>query len=172
MLPSTFLYSQVDITRQALNAFGMAKQVVLAFSISLITHPLQNYLFVYHWEMKLTGIAISNGLTNSFNLLLLTQLIKRSSVKDAFFMINEDSFQGLLEYFNIGFSSMLMCCLKSWAYSVQNLFASLISPELIAAQSLLHNISRNYYTTSYGLQQAAGAIIGRTIGESDIDKAK
>lgn len=133
MLPSTFLYSQVDVTRQALNAFGMAKQVVIAFSITMVTHAMQNYFFLYYWDMKIIGIALSNGITNSFNLILLIKLTKKTSIKEAFFMINEDSFRGLFEYFNIGFSSMLMICLKSWAYSIQNLFASIISPELIIA---------------------------------------
>jgi len=117
------------------------------------------------------GIAVSNGITNSFNLILMMALCKKCKLHEAFYWFDQSSCEGLNIYFNLGFYSMMMCCLKSWAYSIQNLLASIVSPNLIAAQSLLHNITRNYYTFSYGLQQAGGAMIGKSVGEGDVEKA-
>ena len=65
-----------------------------------------------------------------------------------------------------------MTCLRAWLIVVQNLLASLVSPELLAAQVLLQTIFRLFNSTTAGLSQSGASLIGRLIGAQKIDLAK
>ena len=70
-----YIHINFDISRIAVNSFGQSKQIMITFIVTIVFHPLWNYLFIEYLNMKLYGAALAVIPTYSLNLLVLHLLI-------------------------------------------------------------------------------------------------
>jgi Na+-driven multidrug efflux pump len=89
------------------------------FCASLVAHSLCGYWVIVAMKFDLTGIAITNTVSNALNLILITYVSTRlNKYSVAFYFPDREAFKGLKEYLKIAIPSMLLHCLKSWSYAL------------------------------------------------------
>eukprot|EP00347_Sterkiella_histriomuscorum_P009123 403342431 len=172
-LISIFFHIHFDISRQACNSFGQAKQIMITFLFTIVFHPVWNYIFIKVLDQRMAGAAMANICSFLLNLIVIHILIScQKSMKEAFRWPNGASFKGILDYVQIGIPSMLMWCLKSWCFQIQILISSFVGPDIAAAQIIIHSVLRSYYTSTLALQQTSACLIGQSLGAQNLPKVK
>lgn len=89
------------------------------FISTLIVHASIGYWLVVILKMELLGIALCNTLSNLMNLIMLTMISLRiDHLRGVFHMPDREAFKGIKDYLKLGLPSMLLWCMKSWAYAL------------------------------------------------------
>ena len=154
-----------------LNNLGKTKVPMFSQISAIILHPVWSYFFVsksqLNWGIFGTGVAgvITNFTNFSFNL-IYTYMI--DEIKDGVFMPDGRSFQQIGEYFRLGVPSAFMFALDVWAGSIVRFASGYLGVDVQSAQIILNNIMVLLYMIGSGLDSAACALVGQSLGAGDV----
>ncbi len=86
-------------------------------------------------ELGVAGAAYASTITALTNLILIHFYVNYNfpEIKEAWFMPNKDSFNGLLPYIRFVFPAMLMLCVEWWTFEILTFLSSWISVDAIGA---------------------------------------
>ena len=70
-MPGFFIYGLSDLNKKFLNSFRLNFIPMIAFTLSVMLHPLWSYIFVMVKGLSITGIAIAGIITNSITFVSL-----------------------------------------------------------------------------------------------------
>ena len=93
-------------------------------------------------------------------------------LKEAWFLPDRSSFVGLWDYFKIGISSTLMVSLEWWFTELMILMAGFLSLTILGASVIMLNTMYMAYVITLGVNFAASAVIGKSIGAANIPEAR
>jgi Na+-driven multidrug efflux pump len=83
--------------------------------------------------LGVAGAAYASTITALTNLIVIHFYVNYylPEIKEAWFMPNKDSFNGLFHYIRFAFPAMLMLCIECWTFEILTLFSSWISVDAI-----------------------------------------
>ena len=87
-LMGTFLGIHLDILKQSVNSMGCATLMVHTLVLSLLLHPVWNYIFIWYLQFGIIGAAIANCCSSIVNVVILEVLIQRNKRIKAAFVFN------------------------------------------------------------------------------------
>ncbi|CAM9280269.1 unnamed protein product, partial [Ectocarpus fasciculatus] len=86
--------------------------------------------------------------------------------------LSMDALHNLKEFVVLGVPGMLMLCSEWWAYEALTLFASQISPEAVASQTIVIQCASLAYMVPLGVSVSATTVVGNALGGRDVPLAK
>eukprot|EP01022_Parablepharisma_sp_SALTPOND_P023173 TRINITY_DN4811_c0_g1_i1.p2 TRINITY_DN4811_c0_g1~~TRINITY_DN4811_c0_g1_i1.p2 ORF type:complete len:272 (+),score=5.08 TRINITY_DN4811_c0_g1_i1:206-1021(+) len=86
--------------------------------------------------------------------------------------VNTDAFKGWKEYLALAIPTTLMVCLEWWTWEILNLLCGKLGIAELAANTILISIAMLTNVIGCGLGAASGTLVGNSIGENKLVKAK
>jgi MATE family multidrug resistance protein len=164
--PGVIFFYYIDINRRFLNAQGIFIPPIFSVIFTTIVHPLWIYWFFYSLDLGAFGVGLSLSFTNIIGHFLFILIVKKYSLRQAYFFINKDAFVGWKDFFSMAIPSMLMVCLETWNYQIINfMLGYLKDPTQENTSSYLISFSSIIYMFPFGLAVSATTIIGRLVGD-------
>jgi len=133
-------------------------------------HALNNYIFVFVFDLGVIGTGISEVITYAFLLsttVFLTRNLEELRGTSDVTPFSQPVLKGLGQYFSIGYPTMVLMFLDWSTFEFMTLMSGLLSVVEQASQILLLNICSQLFQIPYGIQQATCQIIGCEIGRQD-----
>ena len=173
MLPGLFFNGMYNANTIFLNAFEITAVSTVASMISLPTHCLIGWIFVYKLDMGLQGVAISMFIINFscfLGLALYCSYLRK--IREAWFAPDIDTFRQLGEYLGLGLPGVLMIGVEWIVYEILAIFAGWIGIEELSAMSLTLNFGTLLYGASSALALSLTIFVGNAIGDKNAALAK
>ena len=173
LIPSIILYGpQVILEKFLINQQISNPQMIFQF-INTLLCPLFCYLFMFTFDMGLYGVMAVRALTELIYSLSLILYMKYSHCcDDTLIAPSMDIFRGWWEYMVIAFPALIMTCFEWWAFEILNLFTGRIGVEDLGANVIAINYTNLIYLSCVGIALATGTLVGNSVGEHNIAKAK
>jgi len=94
--------------------------------------------------------------------------VQRSVAVLPFFPLHKEAWAwvGIKEYVCLGFPGMVMVCAEWWAYEILMVFASVLGPDAITAQSLIFQLSNLTFMIPSCTGMATNILVGNALGAS------
>ena len=130
-------------------------------------------LFVKKLDYGIRGLGYATTLTY-FSMLVFVTIYSLCipRIKDALIWPNLDAFRGWGEYFSVGIPSCIMRVAEGSAFQIMMLLSGIISVNDQAVYIIMLGISSLMFTAPTGIQCAASAIIGSSIGGNKVSQAR
>lgn len=136
-------------------------------------HVMWCYILVVRLEMGIVGTSIATCITYITMCVAITiYTYTQRDISEALIKPNGETFNNLGYYLKLGIPSMLMLSMESWTFELLTLFAGYISIDVAASQVILINVAMQLFMVPFGIQQAAATLVGNSIGENNVAKAK
>ena len=143
VLPGIWAFCQTELLRRFLGAQGLFNIILKTQTLTTVLHVLWLYLFVFVFDLGVTGISAASCLTYilTFGLSWLYVTYNKSLLKEnSWHFINKDSFSGLLEYMRFGGPSLLMLLLEFWWFQILSVMAGYLGPNEQGASIIASNL--------------------------------
>jgi MATE family multidrug resistance protein len=102
--------------------------------IAIIFHITLCHILVTFYGFEIIGLAIATSLTYFISFVSITIYTSlMTEIKEAWFLPNKQTFNGLWEFMVVGIPSVTLQCFEWWAFEVILLFSGFISVEAAAA---------------------------------------
>jgi putative MATE family efflux protein len=176
-----FTYTFFAITSTLIAAMRSVETVKIGFIISLSTLTINiclNYILIYGNfnapRLGIRGSAIATLTARIIELIIVCIFIKRFEKKifyklKDFLKIDMHLFS---QYIKIGFPIILSNAVWAFAMATQTAILGHLKESAIAANSIATTIFQIVSVLTYASSTATSIIIGKTIGEGNIDKIK
>ena len=141
--------------------------------VGSVAHIPLCFLFVLGLDMGVEGLAAASGVKDAI-LLLVVYLYARCSpqISQVLQPISCEAFRGWGLYLKVCIPSTAMLCAEWWAFEVLILMAGILGVIDLAAMALCLNVHALLFRVPLGFSEAAGALIGNSIGANNVPLAK
>jgi MATE family multidrug resistance protein len=130
-------------------------------------------LAVHYFDLDYDGLAASSVLAVYVSFLtLLGTSMWDPAVRRTIQPPSREAFTKLSEFVKLGLPGIAMLCAEWWAFEFLTIFASRISAEAVAYQTVMQQMSSFAYMAPLGLSAAASTVVGNSIGAGEIALAK
>jgi MATE family multidrug resistance protein len=175
MIPSLFFALQYNTSLRYLQAMNIFLPGMFVTFSTAILHPLWCYIFIDNLGMDVGGAGIAMGITQILNYIIITIYIHiRNPTPESYFFFNKDCFDGKLiwDYLRKGVPAAILFAADWLGFEVLTLMSSYISPAALAANVCLFNFITLIFMIPMGLSFASTTLVGNSIGERNVNKAK
>lgn len=152
---------------------GLTKPSMYSQAVAIVGTISFGSLFIhkFHWGYEsLAWAYVISTYLSSISLILSSYC--HPSVQRTLQLPSMDALKELKEFIVLGVPGMLMLCSEWWAYEFLTLFASQISPEAVASQTIIIQCAALAYMVPMGVSVAATTTVGNCLGSGNIDLAK
>lgn len=152
---------------------GLTKPAMYSQVVAIVATVGFGALFVhrFHWGYESLAVAFVISTYLSFVCLIMASYC-HPSVQRTLTPLSIDALNNLKEFVVLGIPGMLMLCSEWWAYELLTLFASQISAEAVASQTIIIQCAALAYMVPLGVSVAATTTVGNALGSGDITLAK
>lgn len=172
-LPHLFFFSIYDATKRLVYNTGYQKVPMYIQMVTGVLHPFWCYLFVDIMDIGIRGPALAASVSQIFNMTCMSIYLGRiEDFKEMWFMPNAECFKGLTNYIKIGLPSMGLIWLEWCAFEFLTFMSGYLDVDSTAAQIVLMNLEQLVYMPAWAFMTAAAAVVGKSIGEGNAEKAK
>jgi len=174
-IPGIFAYNQYETVRRFLQNMQVFSITMYIQIITALLHFVWSYLFIAKMRLGVFGVALSVGVTNWLNLILIysyLNIFKGTIHRDAWHFINRDTFKNWREYFKYALPSMLGDVMDWWSYIGLSIFAGQLSEVGFGASLIFDNLLTLIDPISEGIGFTTCCFVGNCIGESRIKLAQ
>lgn len=168
-----FLNAIIPIYSGYLRAFGFMKQPLVGTILANLTNLILNAVFLYVFDMGVTGVAIATIVSKIFNLIFVyvaSRILIKVHDKSSYLPI----FHVLKQIVKIGLPSALETALYHLAMAFIMRFLNQMDSEgfNVAARSYTSTITNFSFCAGASLAQANAIITGWNIGAEDYESCK
>jgi len=168
VLPGLWFLLQSEAQKRFLQSQGIYISQTICIIICNFIHPLWVYLYLEVFDLGAFGIGLATSTTNIIYFIILTIIAKYKSIKGSFFMINSDSFKGLIEFLKISIPCCIEVCLEGWTFQIITLLCGYLDEIQLNSQIILSNIGLCFYMIPFGISIASSIIVGKYVGRYSI----
>jgi len=173
MIPAIFM----NILWTLLEKFLLQQQIVIPPMIiqgfNTILYPLYCHAFIFWLNMGIYGsIAAKTVSIIVYVTGLILYLNLSTRCKNTLAKFSWDALRGWKEYLSLAFPSTVMICLEWWTWEILNLICGMLGIAELASNTTLCNLGSLTWIIIAGLGIASGTLVGNSIGEGNIVKAK
>ena len=139
--------------------------------ISLILHPLWNYIFIYVLDYNVVGAGISFTISKMLTCVLATlYLWFYHPVPEANFWINKECFKwdGIKNYLKFSMGLAFVTCAEWWACELQAIIAINIGEKAYTVYVLIAELAALLYSIDVGFMLAITILISEIIAKGSI----
>ena len=172
ILPGLWFLLQSEAQKRFLQAQGIYFSQTICIIICNFIYPLWVYLYLEVFDLGAFGIGLATSTTNIIYFIILTIIAKYKSIKGSFFMINSDSFKGLIEFLKISIPCCIEICLESWTFQIISLMCGYLDENQLYSQILVVNIGLFFAIITFGIMIASSIIVGKYVGRNSIKALK
>ena len=143
--------------------------------ISLILHPLWNYIFIYVLDYNVVGAGISFVISKLITCVLATiYLWFYHPIPEANFWINKECFnwEGIKNYLKFSMGTAFITCAEWWASELQAIIAINISDKAYTVYVLVAELAVLLYSIDVGFMLAITILTGEIIAKGSIAQLK
>ena len=173
LIPSAYLSIPSIIVDKFLQ---MQKIVVPPMVIKLTVtclSPLFYYVLTFSFDLGYIGIAMGRSLGMLLNgVALIAYIYITGCCNRTLARLDWNVFKGWGEYFQIAVPSILMSCLEYSALEILNLICGRLGVAELASNAIIMDLSIFLLCIRGGMGSASCTLIGISIGEGNIHKAK
>jgi len=147
-------------------------QMIIQF-INTVLHPLYCSLFIFWLDLGMVGAAAVRALSEivyTASLILYMKLSK--CCEKTLIAPTMDVFKDWKPFLSIAFPSLFMTCLEWWGFEAMSLMSGKLGVIDLAANVICFNYSAFLFMVGLGVSLATGTLVGNSIGENNIKKAK
>jgi multidrug resistance protein, MATE family len=146
---------------------------MFATVVTSVLHAGFLVMFLKTFNLGILGIIYASTLTNSIQLLIiLIYAWMKQSIKDAIFWPDLESFKDWKLYLALSIPSTMMICGECWFYEIVTIMSGYIGVNEQAVMVILVNLFLFLVCFSMGFSEALGTVVGNSIGENNVPKAK
>ena len=114
-----FLYANSDIMRKFLTAMTKVRLVIICWFFGIIFHVIILNWTTDNLDLGIAGIGYASSMSNFIVLLLMLIITLRDlEIRDAIFLPDKRTFQGLWTQIGVGFPMLLMICMDQWIFEI------------------------------------------------------
>lgn len=175
LLPGMFAMTQFETVRRYLQAMKIFYVTMYIQAATMVLHCVWSYLFVFTFDLGVSGASIATCITYWSNLIFITLYVtyKTGLVEPASWHLpNKDSFIGWWEYLKFGVPAALMLCLEWWSFEIMAIFAGMLSIDELAANVVMFNLIAFLFQFAFGMSFAVSNLVGNSLGQDKPVKAK
>ncbi|CAI2364938.1 unnamed protein product [Moneuplotes crassus] len=175
MIPGLFAMTQFETLRRYLQGMEIFHITMIIQCSTMVLHFLWTYLLFVVLDMGILGVSIATLITFWLNLLSATLLLtyKKGIVHEqSWSFFNKDSFAGWGQYIRYGIPATCMLCLEWWAFEVLEIFAGMVSVDVLAAHVIFQNFLYFLFQIPFGIGFASANLIGNCLGDCNPSKAR
>lgn len=125
-LPGLIIFGFNDIQRRFLNSLGQANIPMICLALGQLLHGPWVYLLAVHMDLGIQGIGFASTITNMtmlISMLIMTSL--ESSISEANFLPNKQTFKGIGVQMEIALPIMMMNMFDWWVYDLMIFMAGM-----------------------------------------------
>ncbi|KAM9254102.1 LOW QUALITY PROTEIN: multidrug and toxin extrusion protein 1-like [Dugong dugon] len=169
-LPVTFLYTlQV---KYLLTQVIILPQIITGVVANLV-NALTNYLFLQQLNLGVMGSALANTISQFIlALLLFLYIFWRKLLQATWEGWSFECLEDWASFLQLAIPSMLMLCIKSWAYEIGSFLSGMLGMVELGAQSVVYELALIVYMVPTGFSVAASIRVGNALGAGNIEQAK
>ena len=167
IIPGIWAYCQTELLRRYLGAQGVFNLLLKIQICTTLLHFLWLYIFVYCFDLSVTGISVSTWTTYILTFTLTNVYIyfnPKTLKEGSWHFINRESFIGLIEYAKYGVPTMIMLWLEFWWFESLTLMSGYIGPNEQGASLILFTIEAFFYMSATGVSLSSSTLIGNSLG--------
>jgi len=169
------MFCQLETLRRFLVAQEVFDFVPKIQFFTTFLHPLWLYIFVYYFDMSITGVAISTSITHTLSFLIAYIWISLDNTivrEGCWNYINKDSFIDLIGYLKYGIPCYIMLALEIWGFEALSIMSGYIGVHELGASVIIINIMTFFYMIPLGVSFIASSLVGSNLGASKPRTAK
>ncbi|KAM9693549.1 LOW QUALITY PROTEIN: multidrug and toxin extrusion protein 1 [Trichechus inunguis] len=169
-LPVTFLYTlQV---KYLLTQVIILPQIITGVASNLV-NALTNYLFLHQLNLGVMHSALANTISQYIlALLLFLYIFCRKLHQATWGGWSFECLEDWASFLQLAIPSMLMLCIKSWAYEIGSFLNGMLGMVELGAQSVVYELALIVYMIPTGFSVAASIRVGNALGAGNIEQAK
>jgi MATE family multidrug resistance protein len=175
MIPSVFFALQFQCNLRYLQAMNIFTPGMFITLCTTILHLLWCHLFIHHFMLDVVGAGLAMSLTQFTNYISVTLYIQlRNPVPGSYFFINKDCFNPKLifEYLKKAIPAAILLASDTAGLEIMTLLSSYISILSLSANVCFFNLLTQLWMMSLGIAFATTTLVGNSIGEGNVRKAK
>ncbi|KAM6932926.1 LOW QUALITY PROTEIN: multidrug and toxin extrusion protein 1-like [Xenentodon cancila] len=168
-VPAMFLHNlQVSYLQNQ----GIILPQMYTAALANIANVVTNYIFLYWLDLGVVGSAAANTLSQIYICAFLLGYIWWKKLHATTWGgWTAESLQEWGSYMKLAIPSTLMTCFEWWVYEFGGFFAGMLSEDELAAQHAVIMVAFITYMFPLGIQAAACARVGNTLGAGDTARA-
>jgi len=160
-----------------LDKFLVQQQIVFPSVIiqgfNTILYPLYCQVFIFWMNMGIYGAVAAKTASIIFYVtILIIYLVISKRCEKTLAPLGWDALRGWKEYLSLAFPTTVMCCLEWWTWEILNLACGILGYAQLAANMTLLNLGSLTFIIAAGLGAASCTLVGNSVGEGNIVKAK
>ena len=136
--------------------------------LAISFHPLWCYLFIFVFDLGITGCALSMVVTQFLiGLLLQLYILFRCPYPEAIYLFNKKSFRNWWPYLKLSIPGIFLSCAEMWAYEIL-IVVSLWCSELDnKVYIMLYNILCVLFSIELGFMYSVLILVGKYIAQNN-----
>ncbi|XP_008229282.1 PREDICTED: protein DETOXIFICATION 12 [Prunus mume] len=167
LIPSLFAYAVLQSLVRFFLAQGLIFPMLLSSSLVLLLHIPLCWALVFHLGLGNIGAALSTGLCNWLNtIILLTYLKYSSTCEKTRVHFSTDVFLSIKKFFVLAIPSAVMVCLEWWSFELLILLSGLLPNSKLETSvlSICLTTTSLHYFIPYSVGAAASNRISNELG--------
>ncbi|ONI17279.1 hypothetical protein PRUPE_3G149800 [Prunus persica] len=167
LIPSLFAYAVLQSLVRFFLAQGLIFPMPLSSSLVLLLHIPLCWALVFHLGLGNIGAALSTGLCNWLNtIILLTYLKYSSTCEKTRVHFSTDVFLSIKKFFVLAIPSAVMVCLEWWSFELLILLSGLLPNSKLETSvlSICLTTTSLHYFIPYSVGAAASNRISNELG--------
>lgn len=175
LLPGMFAMTQFETIRRYLQSMGIFDLTMYIQVATTCLHFVWCYLFIYYFNLGVTGAALAACITYWTNLIVVSLILtygKEIVPNQAWHLPNVDSLKDWWKYLRYGVPSCLMMCLEWWSFEALTVFAGWLRVEQLAANVIFVSLINFLFNFALGISYAVANLVGNSLGQRKPKKAK
>lgn len=179
LIISYIFESQFSINFTILIIYGKLNKVIFLLIIGFTIHFLTSYILIVHYELEILGSGISTLITQIYNTLFTSILIKygeNSFIQNTSQLLiinfNKDCILSSFDYFKFVYPNILLLAFEWVAFEVQSIFALKLGGNEYTSHVILSNFAHLTNTISSGFSMATAIIVSEKVSLLQIKTSK
>jgi MATE family multidrug resistance protein len=175
MIPSLFFALQFNTSLRYLQAMNIFTPGMVVTLTTALLHPFWCYLYIVYFNMGVIGAGVAMGITQFLNFMIITIYIHiKNPCPESYFYFDSEvlQFELIFDYLKKGVPAAILFAADWLGFEVLTLMSSYLSPLDLAANVCLFNFITLIFMIPCGLSFATTTLVGNSIGQQDVEKAK
>lgn len=175
MVPSLFFALQYNTSLRYLQAMNIFTPGMFVTLTSAALHPLWCQIFINYMQMDVAGAGVAMGVTQFINFVLISAYIHiKNPCPESYFFYHPEVFDGemIWKFLKKAVPAAILFAADWLGFEILTLMSSYLTPSDLAANICLFNFITLIFMIPMGLSFAATTLVGNSIGERRVNKAK
>ncbi|XP_006872525.1 PREDICTED: multidrug and toxin extrusion protein 1-like [Chrysochloris asiatica] len=123
-------------------------QIITGIAANLV-NALTNYLFLHQLNLGVMGSALANMISQfTLALLLFLYILRRKLYQATWGGWSFECLEDWASFLHLAIPSMLMLCIKWWAYEIGSFLSGILGMVELGAQSVVYELAAIVYMVS------------------------